>query len=174
MFDNPEISTDSLPSVGEVTWTSLAGSYVAELILSHVVFLAIVVAAALGANLLGITESGSGFVLPALVYAAIHLTVVLIWAPLSVKRQGYALRDHDLLHRAGVLRRRLTAIPFNRVQHVETASGVLERLFGLATLVVYTAGGSGGDLKIHGLETESADKLRAFILRRAGQLDEPD
>ncbi len=174
MFENPEISVDSLPSVDQVTWQSLAPKYLAELLLGHALFLAVIVAAAVGSRLIGVTEAGSGFVKPALVYAAIHLVIVAAWAPLSVKRRGYVVREHDLLHRAGVLRRRLTAIPFNRIQHVETTSGVLERSFGLATLVVYTAGGSGGDLKIHGLEAGRADRLRGYILRRAGHADEAD
>jgi membrane protein YdbS with pleckstrin-like domain len=62
----------------------------------------------------------------------------------------------------------VTAIPFNRIQHVEKSSTPLDRRFGIATLQLFTAGGSGGDLKIHGLSAEVAENLRVFILDKVG------
>jgi hypothetical protein len=172
MFENTEIPLESLPSVDDVSWQPIARSYLAELIAGHAITLAIVLTAAFGGTALGIIDAPASLVRGIALYAAVHLLVVAVWSPLSVRCRGYALREHDLLYRLGVLRRKLIAIPFNRIQHVETTSGVTERLFGLATLVVYTAGGSGGDLKIRGLETERAHRLREHILRRAGQADE--
>jgi membrane protein YdbS with pleckstrin-like domain len=62
----------------------------------------------------------------------------------------------------------VTAIPFNRIQHVETSSDPLDRKFDLATLQLFTAGGSGGDLKIDGLGKDVAEQLRAYILKKVG------
>jgi len=62
----------------------------------------------------------------------------------------------------------VTAIPFNRIQHVETSSDPLDRKFDLATLQLFTAGGSSGDLKIDGLGKDVAEQLRAFILKKVG------
>ncbi|WP_405239960.1 PH domain-containing protein [Lentisalinibacter orientalis] len=172
MFENAEIPLESLPSVEEVSWQPIARSYLAELIAGHVVGLGIALLVAFGGTALGIIDAPGSVPKGVALYAAVHMLVVAVWSPLSVRHRGYALREHDLLYRVGVLRRKLIAIPFNRIQHVETTSGVTERLFGLATLVVYTAGGSGGDLKIRGLETDQAHRLREHILRRAGQADE--
>jgi len=91
---------------------------------------------------------------------------ILIWPGVSVPRRGYALRDKASLFRKGVIWQSVTAIPFNRIQHVETSSTPLDRHFGLATLQLFTAGGSSGDLKIDGLGTDSAENLRVFILGR--------
>lgn len=172
MFENADIPLESLPSVEDVSWQPIARSYLAELIAGHVVGLGIAFLVAFGGTALGIIDGSGSLPKGVAIYAAVHLLVVAVWSPLSVRHRGYALREHDLLYRVGVLRRKLIAIPFNRIQHVETTSGVTERLFGLATLVVYTAGGSGGDLKIRGLETDQAHRLREHILRRAGQADE--
>ncbi len=172
MFENTEIPLESLPSVDEVSWQPIARSYLAELIAGQAVTLAIVLVAVFGATALDIIDAPASLARGVGLYAAVHLLVVTVWSPLSVRCRGYALREHDLLYRLGVLRRKLIAIPFNRIQHVETTSSVTERLFGLATLVVYTAGGSGGDLKIRGLETDQAHRLREHILQRAGQADE--
>jgi len=138
----------------------------------HALTLGILLVAAFGGTALGIIDAPASLTRGIVVYAAIHLLAVAVWSPLSVRCRGYALRQHDLLYRVGVLRRKLIAVPFNRIQHVETSSGVTERLFGLATLVIYTAGGSGGDLRIRGLEAGRAHRLRDHILRRAGQADE--
>jgi membrane protein YdbS with pleckstrin-like domain len=68
----------------------------------------------------------------------------------------------------------VTAIPFNRIQHVETSSDPIDRKFDLATLQIFTAGGSGGDLKINGLEKDTAEQLRVFILQKVGASIEID
>ena len=51
----------------------------------------------------------------------------------------------------------------NRVQHVEVSQSWLERYLKLASLKIYTAGESGGDLKIRGLENETAQSMNATI-----------
>ncbi len=82
--------------------------------------------------------------------------------------EGYALREHDILHKHGVWFRTLTAIPFNRMQHCEISRGPVENAFGLATLRVFTAGGSGSDLSIGGLPVAEAQRVKEFITKRIG------
>ncbi len=84
----------------------------------------------------------------------------------EARRRGWALRAFDLLHSSGLLVQRTTVLPLCRVQHVETASGPLERRFGLARLIVYTAGGASADLVIAGLSPETAQRLREHLLAR--------
>ena len=76
---------------------------------------------------------------------------------------GYALRTHDISFRRGVIIRRLTVVPFSRVQHSEVQEGAVERSFGLATLLVYTAGGTSSDLSISGLLPAEAHRLRDYV-----------
>ena len=85
---------------------------------------------------------------------------------------GFAVRDKDILYKSGVFWHTVTAIPFNRVQHVEKSSTPLDRRFDIATLQLFTAGGSGGDLKIHGLSARVAEKLRTFVLEKVGSIVE--
>ncbi len=77
-------------------------------------------------------------------------------------------RDKDIVFKSGVIWRSVTAIPFNRIQHVETSSTPLDRRFGLANLQIFTAGGSGGDLRISGLGSGAAEQLRIYILDKVG------
>jgi membrane protein YdbS with pleckstrin-like domain len=90
------------------------------------------------------------------------------WPFISVPKKGYAVRDKDIIYKSGVFWRTVTAIPFNRIQHVEKSSTPLDRRFNISTLQLFTAGGSGGDLKIHGLSSETSESLRTFILNKVG------
>jgi uncharacterized protein len=109
---------------------------------------------------------------PAIVAAAVGAVLTLL-AGVEARRRGWALRQHDVIYRSGLLVRRTTVLPFRRVQHVETVSGPLERAFGLLRLTCYTAGGFSADLVIAGLETRTAERVRQFLLGRIADLDEP-
>ena len=73
-----------------------------------------------------------------------------------------------------MLWQKVTAIPFNRIQHVEKDTTPLDRRYRLANLTIFTAGGAGGDLDIHGLTEDTAESIRAFILARIGAVIEQD
>lgn len=83
--------------------------------------------------------------------------------------RGYVIRERDVTYRAGFLFRSVTTIPFNRIQHSEITQGPIARRFKLSHLKIYTAGGSGSDLKIPGLDPEEAARLRDFINEKSGK-----
>ena len=91
------------------------------------------------------------------------------WPLVDVPRRGYAVRDKDILYKSGVLWRSAQAVPFNRIQHAVRGSGPVERGFGLASLTAYTAGGSGGDLRIAGLGRGCCGTLAHLHPRQAGR-----
>jgi len=82
----------------------------------------------------------------------------------SFKFKGYALREFDIIYKSGIFWRKQTVLPFNRIQHLESHRGPLERKFGLATLRLFSAGGHGADLTIFGLEYERANDIRQLLL----------
>ncbi|PGH49785.1 hypothetical protein CRI70_15730 [Streptomyces sp. Ru87] len=71
----------------------------------------------------------------------------------------YAERADDLLITRGVLWRRLTVVPYGRMQLVEVTSGPLERHFGLASVQLHTAA-AASDARIPGLLPTEAERLR--------------
>jgi uncharacterized protein len=72
---------------------------------------------------------------------------------------GYAERIDDLLVRRGVLVRRLTVVPYGRMQFVDVTAGPIDRIFGLATVQLHTAA-AATDARIPGLATVEAERLR--------------
>ena len=98
------------------------------------------------------------------------LYCVLQW--LGVNKKGYAVRTQDIIYRSGLINRKETIIPFNRVQHIETYEGAILRLFGLCQLEFFTAGGAFGDLKIPGLLKIEAEQIKAFVVSKLKPLEE--
>ncbi|MBK8188299.1 MAG: PH domain-containing protein [Cellvibrio sp.] len=89
-----------------------------------------------------------------------------VWVPNTTKRLQYVLRDDDIQLRRGYLYWRHLAISCNRIQHLEVTQGPLERYLGLGCLVVYTAGTMGSDMKLPGLALETAQKIKAQLLKK--------
>ena len=103
-----------------------------------------------------------------LTMVAINVVFAMFWPALEYNAFRYMVREQDLLVQTGVLFRRWSAIPHNRIQHVDTRQGPLERVFGLSRLLVFTAAGMSADGSIPGLRTEDAERLRDLLSRRGG------
>jgi len=166
MFQNPEIAPNELPGTDDVQWQALDPAYKQLRRLQN--SLGIVATAV---PLVTVIVAANLPLLPAVMLSTcwiVFAALLLAWPGISLPKRGYVLRDKDILFRKGVIWRSVTAIPFNRIQHVETSSTPFDRKFDLATLQLFTAGGSGGDLKIDGLTAAVAEQLRVFVLEKAG------
>ena len=167
MFQNLEVVLESLPRADTVDWQQLDPNLKK---LQQLQGILVLLAASI--PLAFITFVAEIPPLPAIIIWsnwALVLAVVLVWPGIALPKRGYVVRDKDILFRKGVIWRSVTAIPFNRIQHVETSSTPFDRKFDIATLQLFTAGGSGGDLKIDGLAAETAEQLRVFVLQKVGR-----
>ncbi|MEM9689973.1 MAG: PH domain-containing protein [Pseudomonadota bacterium] len=166
MFENSQIALDGLPSVEDIEWQPLHKSHALQIFISRLIIPVLMIVAQ------GVSLVVPGFTLlplPAAVVAIGLVSLIILgWPFLAVRFKGVASRDKDIAYKTGVVFRKVTVIPFNRIQHVETSHGPLDRRFGTASLQLFTAGGSSGDLQIHGLESGNAETLRAFILNKIG------
>ncbi|WP_396613215.1 PH domain-containing protein [Haloferax sp. S1W] len=88
-------------------------------------------------------------------------------ALLRYRAWGYELRDDSLYLQRGVFTKVNTVVPFVRIQHVDSARGPLDRLVGLASTIVYTAGSRGADVSIPGLTPDGAEDLQDRLKRLA-------
>jgi membrane protein YdbS with pleckstrin-like domain len=99
--------------------------------------------------------------IPLLVAAAATAIALLraIIVVRSVRAWGYAERDEDLLVRHGLFLRKLSIVPYARMQFVDVTAGPMERMFGLATVTMHTAA-AASDARIPGLPSAEAARLR--------------
>lgn len=102
----------------------------------------------------------------------LRFLVALWWPWLSWSRWGYRSSDEELLIRRGVLFRSVTAIPVERIQHVDVRQGPIEQWFDLARVHVYTASGLGSDGVVPGLVRADAESLRDRLVAGARRGDD--
>ena len=108
----------------------------------------------------------------ALALLFLRFLVALWWPWLAWSRWGWQRRERELLIARGVLVRSVTAIPVERVQHVDVRQGPLEQWFGLARVHVHTASGLRGDGVVPGLDVAIAESLRDQLVQAAARGDD--
>ena len=125
----------------------------------------------------GTTLFPEGFQAAAAGGVTVFAVVVLLGAVRAVflyRSWNYVVRSDSLYLSRGVFTRVRTVVPYVRVQHIDTTRGPLERLLGLSTLVVYTAGSRGADVTVPGLTPERASTLQSRLERLAIESEEAD
>lgn len=158
IFENEPIALKGLPELEEGNFEGLHGEYLGMRLVNAGLLIAIALA-------------GGVFL-----YRSTDLEIWQIYAPLLLiatfyvfvtvkgfRYKGYLLREHDISYRTGYIFRSTTTVPLVRIQHSEVTQGPLQRLFDLATVKIYTAGGQQSDLSVPGLLPAEAYKLRDFI-----------
>jgi uncharacterized protein len=90
--------------------------------------------------------------------------VALIFLPgRRYRAWGYGVGRDELHIRSGVWTRVRTAVPYGRVQHIDVTQGPIQRLFGLGTLILHTAGTRGSAVALPGLDHDKAERMRDSI-----------
>lgn len=168
-FSNQQIDMAERPVVDAVSFQPLHIKYKRVVLINTII--AIFFLLLLGASGFYLPLSEKSFLL--LEYKAVVLggsaffSLLLLGLNMAgVSKKGYAVREHDIVYKSGLLSQKQTTIPFNRVQHVEIYEGVLLRLFGLCRIEFFTAGGSLGDLKIPGLPLVEANKIKNYVIEQ--------
>ncbi len=93
--------------------------------------------------------------------ALVVVLLVLAWISIGRNQRswGYAERSDDLLVTHGALFRKLTVVPYGRMQLVDVEAGPIERSFGLVSVKLHTAAATT-DAKVCGLTPDTATRLR--------------
>ena len=99
-----------------------------------------------------------------LVPVALFGLVLALVAPVRrYNARGYNVSDDRLRVVRGLLFRSDTIVPFSRVQHIDVEQGPLERSFGIARLVLHTAGTHNSSVALPGLAHDTAVDMREVI-----------
>lgn len=161
-FTNPTLDTANLPRFEEVKFDSLHTSYWKVLLIIKFIVFAIL-GTALGFTLVYNKEFTP--YRPQLIVAfAALVAVVILFSRISFKKRGFAFREHDVLYRSGIIATNTLVIPYNRVQHVALHEGAISRIFGLAKVEIFTAGGNKSDIEIPGIRKEQAENIKQLLM----------
>lgn len=164
-FTNNPINMESLPKFEEVELLQVSQKYLVKMSIGTGIFM-LVCFVALSVAYVVFPE----FFQKYLPYFIVFLVIYFAWSFFSnfksYKKMGYGLRERDIVFRHGFIFERTTVVPYNRIQHVSGNRGILDKLLGLSTVNIYTAGGSGSDLTIPGLLLDTAEPLKEAISER--------
>jgi membrane protein YdbS with pleckstrin-like domain len=160
-FENKRIAIDTLPRYQEVELTGVSKKLLIKNLIQISVWFVIILLFC--SYIFYYTEEN--FIISIVAIAAFLLFSFLYFNAWKMQKiYGYALRDRDIIYRKGFFVTKTTVISFNRIQHVSISRGVLDKMLGIATLSIFTAGGSGSDISIPGLEPELAQTLKEALV----------
>ncbi|NQX91168.1 MAG: PH domain-containing protein [Flavobacteriales bacterium] len=158
-FTNEPVTPQELPLIEEVEFESHPKRYLKYRAVGFTILLLVLSGSWIG-QLIG------GIYIGVIIAASIWLVLLVLIFGLERKRfakMGYVLRSKDVTYKRGLIFHKIVTLPFNRIQHTEISQGPIEKKFNLSTLKIFTAGGSGSDLSISGLDPETAQKMKEYI-----------
>lgn len=163
-FSNDPIDLDGIPRLDPGAFRPLDPAQSRLIVLGHLA--AGIVAGLVGGAVAASVGWGAGLIALGVIVLIIVSTVLAL---MEVRYTGWLVREHDLSYRRGVIVRTVDTIPFARIQHARVERGPLQRVLGIATVKVNTA---GPDVRISGLASDDAERLKTLVVERSGATDE--
>lgn len=165
LYENLEIAPSELPDVLATEFNAHPKRYLKFRFISMaIVFLLI----ATGLVITWMSGNSTVAIIVTSIWA-VFLLLFIIFEINAFPRRGYLVRERDVSYRSGLIFRDVVTVPFNRIQHSEVSHGPIARMMNLATLKIYTAGGSSSDLSIHGLDPSEAEKIKDWITTKTSK-----
>jgi len=163
-FENAPVKSSEIPTLNHEGFEMLDRKNLYSKLVSSVIFTAILIIALV----VLFNYVGSSLILFSLIVLILLLQVLgTVSSFVTYKWTGYQLRDLDASFRSGLLTLDVVTVPYIKVQEVSVNSGLINKMFGLASLDIKTAGGS---VFIPGIEIDLAKRLRTFVIKRAAEL----
>ena len=95
-----------------------------------------------------------------------------IYARMSYNRWLYEFTDDGLKLERGIIWKRYSNVPYERIQNVDVLRGIIARTLGFSSLMIQTAGYSAqpqAEGYIPAIEMNQAEKMRNFVMKKIKQ-----
>ncbi len=126
---------------------------------------------------------GIGLAIAILFYFSFIIALSEIYARMSYNRFLYEITNEGIKIEQGIIWKKYTSIPYERVQNVDIQRGIIARMLGFSTVQIETAGQSGmnshygfkfgnrnREYKSEGylpaIDSVGAEEMRAFIMKQ--------
>lgn len=174
-FTNNPIDITQLPKFEEVQLKGLNPKYIMVLLFNFLLLLILVIGGFSALFYFKQDAFSNTIWIAILVGLVLFLAGLVMFTKFSFHKKGYAFREHDAIYKSGLISETTTIIPFNRVQHVALHQGFISRKLGLASVELFTAGGSSSDLEIPGLLLADAQLIKNLVSQKINppKKDEP-
>jgi len=129
---------------------------------------------------IGLKSSGATYLFLAIIFIIIIFLILVliigeIYARMAYNRWFYEFTPENLKLERGIIWKKYSNVPYERIQNVDVTRGILARLLGFSTLSIQTAGYSGGNGRyasmqsegyIPAVSTEVAEKIRDYVISK--------
>ncbi|MDE5705695.1 PH domain-containing protein [Muribaculum sp.] len=161
-MSNYQIEADTTDRIEELHYEPVAPKYKSVQMASAVIAYAVMAALAL---LLLLAES------PWWCVAAEAVIVVSFIINIAILRKayqakGFALREHDITYRSGVIFPKITTVPFSRIQQVSICQNPVSKFFGLYSIDIDNGAQGMSSLAVQGLTKDKAEGIKNVITQR--------
>lgn len=114
----------------------------------------------------GALERGAAYLV--LGVAAASLAGFMRWRSTS-----YTVDEHGVHWESGIVRKKQTTVPLDRIQGLDTVAGPVQRLFGVVAVHVQTAGGGAkGEVVLDAVGAAAVERLREAVRGRRPEVVE--
>ena len=170
-FTNQTIDISTLPKFEETSLNPLQKDYFKVMLIRFGILFVLLLIGIIALYMVSIEELIKDKIIYFFIGWLVLLVLSFLYLKISFAKKGFALREHDVIFKSGVISETTTIVTNNRVQHVALHQGMLSRYFGLASIELFTAGGSASDLKINGLLLEDAKKVKESVSLKINEIE---
>ena len=126
-------------------------------------------------GLVGISASSTSaiVVLSVLGYIIFVIAASEIYARMSYNRWFYEFTPTNLRVERGIIWKKYSNIPYERVQNVDIQRGIIARVFGFSAIMIQTAGysaysqyGMQSEGNLPAISVEAGEKIRDFLMQK--------
>ena len=112
---------------------------------------------------------GYGILIYVFLYILVTIIIAEIYARMSYNRWFYSFTEDGLRLERGIIWKRYSNVPYERIQNVDVYRGIIARILGFSSVMIQTAGYSGtyhSEGYIPAVNINEAEKIRELVLRK--------
>ena len=123
---------------------------------------------------------GFSFFIGVVLFILFVLIVGEIYSRMAYARWFYEITNDGVKIEHGIIWKRYTSVPYERVQNVDIKRGIIARMFGFSTVEIETAGQSGSGIQygrrgykrykseghLPAIDVVGAEKIREFVMKK--------
>jgi membrane protein YdbS with pleckstrin-like domain len=126
-----------------------------------------------GGLIFGVGNIGGIILIGLVVYIALIIVFAEIYARMAYNRWFYEFTPTNLKIEKGIIWKKYSNIPYERVQNVDIHRGIIARMNGFSSVAIQTAGlsysrrgGAGAEGAIPAVTPAAAEKIREFLMKK--------
>ena len=161
---NRQLNFENLDKVEYLNYTPLEKKYlkvqIVKTMLVYIIFMGFALLLLLAENFSYRLATTAGIECVFLIAMIVNLFLL----PRAFAYKGFAVREHDITYRSGIIFPSVITIPFCKIQQVSVRQTPITRIFGLYAIDVVNGAQTLAVTSIPGLTEEKANEIKVLIM----------